>query len=395
MQSGLRYNDILIDLEVEPPMAAALADALDPFFEWAEPSGDADVSLSVSAAPPAGWTSPSGDGEAIVVDASLYPHLRSDGRRWPLPGGAYLIRIEATGSLALFNRPERRIALWNPQFAPCVLDAARLIKGLATARLEQRGAVQLHCSGVIVETAGTPPTAVLLMGDSRQGKTTILLELLKAFRVRQLSCDTVVIGADGSGALDVRGWPSPFSASHGTLADHPQLHDFVPTERRNLTYDGLWRDGHKAVLDARTVAQRFGGEIVCAADRIATFIILRFAPDQPTGVWPVRSERAFAAAMHSYYLGSRDPIYPNWHGYFTSSDMEIDRNISRIAALAFSRCQALEMVWAPGPESLLKRVWPLGEAHATLSTLMPSPETLARPDTPVTNLEARGEAPVG
>jgi thymidine kinase len=54
--------------------------------------------------------------------------------------------------------------------------------------------------------------AILILGDMWQGKTTLLLEMLDQFDVKQLSCDTVVLTptrADGGDAKEVAAdsWP--------------------------------------------------------------------------------------------------------------------------------------------------------------------------------------------
>jgi hypothetical protein len=67
------------------------------------------------------------------------------------------------------------------------------------------------------------------------------------------------------------------------------------------------------------------------------------------------------------YLGSRDPIYHNWHRWLTASDELLEANITTTAERLASSVPIYRMVWAPGPRSLLKRVPALARAHPVLS----------------------------
>jgi hypothetical protein len=70
------------------------------------------------------------------------------------------------------------------------------------------------------------------------------------------------------------------------------------------------------------------------------------------------------------YLGSRDPIYHNWHGYIEVADSTIDQNIQQMARRLFACCDVHTLTWAPSAVSLLKRVAPLGRVHKDLSRVL-------------------------
>jgi hypothetical protein len=201
-----------------------------------------------------------------------------------------------------------------------------------------------------------------------QGKTTVLLELLAGFEVDQLSCDTTCLTPSAQG-VSARGWPSPFSMSHGTMADHPRLHEHIPLNRRTLPYDQLWREGRKSVLTSREVTGLFGAGLAPAASEIAAALLLRFRPEGPVGLTPLSDGAAVRAALSLVCLGSRDPIYHNWHRWFVCDETRLDANITVIAECLLASAPVVEVGWAPSIVSLLKRVAPLAAAHPGLSAL--------------------------
>jgi hypothetical protein len=303
-------------------------------------------------------------GSRVAVDTSLYQHLASDGWRFDVPGG-YVVRIELTKTCAYFDGSQRRVDLYQPVLDLLILDAVRTVKSLLTPAVEAAGGVQLHAAAVTLDDG----RAVLLLGDMWQGKTTLLLELLAEFHVHQLTCDTLVLLPDRDG-LSAHGWPSPFSVSHGSLSDHPELAEYFPVERRDVQYDMLWREGKKVVLSSGDVVDHFGTTINPNANGLAHCLVVRFKPDEPTGLRTLTEEAEVAGALRSVYLGTRDPIYHDWHGYIRVSDTDIDRNVESVARRLMEACPVSVMTWAPSATSLLKRVPPLGRTHKHLGNLL-------------------------
>lgn len=365
----IRYVGLGIDLRCDPAARAAIAAELEPFFTFGPGAGAGSLlRLELAGAPPDALRRLTGTpGSLVAVDTSLYKHLASTGTRWEMPGG-HLVRIDATGTLFAFDRVGRLARLYQEDEELRLRDAVRAIKNLFTPAAERAGAVQIHCSGVV-----SGGRAILLLGDMWQGKTTVLLEMLDQFDVGMLSCDTVLIRPDGDregGGITVAGWPSPFSVSHGTLSDHGRLHDFFPEERRGVPYAELWREGRKSVLKAEQVVERFGSRIEPGAGEVSACIVLRFKPDEPTRMEPVGSAEALAAHLRTVYLGSRDPIYHNWHGFITCDDASIEANIDTVAARLFAAADTYVLTWAPSVTSLMKTVPTLAQAHRTLGPLL-------------------------
>lgn len=356
-------------LAVDLPSAALelLRSELEPFIVVREnaPGPAPLLTLTLRAAPaPRAWREVT-EGERIAVDTSSYAHLASHGLRYPTTGG-YVVRIDLTDTYVFFDAGVRRAVLYQPALDLLTRDAVRLIKSLLISFTEAHGGIQLHAAGVTLDDG----SAVLLVGDTRQGKTTLLLELLSSFRVQQLSCDAVVLLPDGERNITVHGWPSPFSVSHGTLSDHPELAAFFPDDRRGVRYDTLWRDGRKSILTSAQVVTTLGRRIEPAATRIAHVVVVRFRPDEPTGLRSVTSPTEFTSAVRSLCLGSRDPIYHNWHGYVVADEAAIERNIDLLTARLLASVPVTVMTWAPSAASLFKRIPELGRAHEHLGDLL-------------------------
>ncbi|HLL46751.1 MAG TPA: hypothetical protein VK399_08570 [Longimicrobiaceae bacterium] len=367
-EATLTFSGLALGLSGPEEILSAIRGEVEPFFHIGPRGGPTTVDLSLASENPAAVAARcEGPGEVVAVDTSLYAHLASMGRRWGSPrSDRWVVRVDTTGTYVLFDRSAARIEVVQPQPELQARDAVRLIKGLLTSGLESCGAIQVHASGVTTRDGG-----VLLLGEMWQGKTTLLLELLSEFHTRQLSCDTVVLHEEEEdGGISAHGWPSPFSVSHGTLADHPVLHDAIPLERRTLAYDTLWREGKKSVLHSSEVVARFGTALDPSTRHLAACIIARFAPAEETRLRRVETVDELLRFLPSVYLGSRDPIYHNWHGYFTCDDAAIDRNMERVGTALFAQTPVYEVIWGPSAVSLLKRVPQLERAHKTLGPLL-------------------------
>lgn len=367
-RTTLRYDTIALELAAPEAVLAEVTGALHPFFVSADSPVEVLASVTAHASPPPASLAPVGDGETVAVDTSLYKHLASSGLRWETEDEIG-VRIDLGESWVRIDKVRARVDLWQPDPARLAIELQRLVKSLITPALELTGAVQCHSAAVTVAQGGADPAAVLLLGDMWQGKTTVLLELLAGFAVRQLSCDTTVVmpGADGP---RVRGWPSPFSMSHGTMSDHRALHPFIPEERHALSYDALWREGTKSVLTSDEVTRLFGTAIEPAAERIAAALVLRFRQDEPVSLDPIDDEAEVREALTATYLGSRDPIYHNWHRWIVCPEDRIDANLARMAAALRAAVPFHRVTWAPSVASLLKRIDCLGAAHKDLGPLL-------------------------
>lgn len=366
-EATLTFSNLALGLSGPEEIMDAIRCEVEPFFHIGPRGGPTAVNLSLATEDPASIAARcEGPGVTVPVDTSLYAHLTSTGTRWGSPrSDRWVVRVDATGTYVVFDRGAAHIKVVQPAPEMLVRDGVRLVKGLLTAGLESHGSIQVHASGVTTRDGG-----VLLLGEMWHGKTTLLLDLLNEFQTRQLSCDTVVLRDEEDGAVSAHGWPSPFSVSHGTLADHPAVYDAIPPERRALSYDALWREGKKSVLRSSEVVARFGTTLEPSTRHLAACVIARFAPAEETRLRRVENRDELLAFLPKVYLGSRDPIYHNWHGYFTCDDAVIDRNMERVGTALFARTPVYELVWAPSAVSLLKRVPELERAHRTLGALL-------------------------
>ena len=364
----VQYAGLTINLEANDDLAEMVEREIEPFFSVRvapkKATSIANLALLCTPLPSELAECQNTEPRVVPVDTSLYKHLASDGRRWDLKDG-HLVKIDLTGTYGHFEPGRGSIALYQPETLLMVRDAIRLLKGLITVSVEHQGGVQLHSSSVVADGRG-----VLLLGDMWQGKTTLLLDMLSEFHVQQLSCDTTVLMSEaGGGRIAAYGWPSPFSVSHGTLADHPELYEFFPHERKDVNYATLWDEGKKAVLTSDQVVSRFSTSLVSTAKDISLCLIVRFKPEERTMISRVDSVDEFAAHLQDVYLGSRDPIYHNWHQYLNIDAETINKNISSIAKTLHASSEVYVLTWAPSATSMMKRIPFLAKHHKGLSQL--------------------------
>jgi hypothetical protein len=366
-ETVIGYGPLSMTAAMEQAMLATVREELEPFFTFGDPTPGALVigSFEVHLEPaPRFDTINEAPGVAIQVDTSLYKHLASSGRRWK-DGDEIVIRIDATGSLFRFDLQSSQVDLWQSDERLASLDAVRTIKSVFTAALERENCVQLHSSGVVDSEGGT-----LILGDMWQGKTTLLLEMLSGFDVRQMSCDTVVAWRLPDGGIAARGWPSPFSMSLGTMSDHAQLKVEFPPEARKTPYPVRWSERRKCVLTSKALVELFDTSIQPETSHVHTIILARFSPQEETRLEPLVSEEKLRAILGKVYLGGRDPIYHNWHGFISSSDAHIEEVIERFAEAAFESVKLYEMVWAPSATSLIKRIDRFARLHKQMRDIV-------------------------
>jgi len=294
-------------------------------------------------------------GKPVTIDTSLYKELQTGGKRID-SNNDFAILIDKTRSIVLFDRENNRVVVHNQQSDVLAIDVIRIIKSLIAINCERKGCIMLHASGIVFrETEG-----VLFLGDSRNGKTTILMEALSKFAADMLSCDTSILKLEND-KLVARGWPSNFSVSIGTMYDYQSLHKFLPKEKRNLSYVEAWDIYDKHVLDTKEVIRSIGTKIQPEC-KIETMIALNFAPEVTTGITEVVERDTVARWLTKTYLGSRDPLYPNWHSFWAVDDEQINDNIAYfVDHILNNGLKFYQMNWAPGPEALLRRVesmWP-------------------------------------
>ncbi|WP_416959406.1 hypothetical protein [Streptomyces sp. Agncl-13] len=335
-----------------------LASALDPFLPRVTREADADVRVEALATDVGDEVRAElGAGTELVIDASLYP-TNTRGRRIDLADGRHAVLIDKTATVCLVSPRERLVRVYQPDEGLLRLDSDRLIKGLATSLAEADEELVVHASAVVTPSG----QAVLFPGDSRNGKTTILLHTLARFDVAMLSCDTSFLRWDGD-QLWATGWPSNFSLSTGTLHDFDFLHALMTPQQRELTYTQAWGIYPKEVLDTREVIARAGASVVTRAP-VSSVVFLNFAPEEPTGIRPLSDPKKVRSWIEQVCLGSRDPLYPNWHGYQQVSEEQVERSVERFSQLIADRLPVHQLDWAPGPDQLLRHVEQLDAASS-------------------------------
>jgi hypothetical protein len=335
----------------DPAILADIEQALTPFFATAEKRSDTDVRIRLrqTTVPLEQISHIEGRGTKVVVDASLYAHQQCEGIREG-DGDQYRIFIRKTGTLFEFDRPGATIAITNADFKLLRMEAIRLIKSLASLKGEQQGALMLHASAIT-----TDDKATMFLGDTRNGKTTILLEMLTGFKCDMVSCDTSFVFEDAN-AVGIRGWPSNFSISLGTIYDFPCLHDLAPAEARKMNYRTAWAVFDKHVLDTGDVLTRTR-TIIMPQSKLRTIVFINFCKDRPAELSQAVSSTELRRYLEKVYLGSRDWVYPNWHGFYLVDGDLIATNLERMANMVEKQnISCFVLNWSPAPASFLHQI---------------------------------------
>jgi hypothetical protein len=215
----------------------------------------------------------------------------------------------------------------------------------------------LHASGVV-----TSGGCVLFAGDSRNGKTTTLLESMAGFEVAMLSCDTTIVAGVDS-ALRARGWPSSFSVSIGTMHDYADLHPHLEPEMRELGYAEAWGIHPKHVLDTHAVSTAASWEL-CPEAELRAIVALELSTEgKGVGISPL-SDKGLNEFLGGVMLGSADPLYPDWHRFWEHASGIRCRPLVDLGEwVRRGRLEAYSMRWAPHPQALLRRIPVLDDVH--------------------------------
>ncbi|HVQ74245.1 MAG TPA: hypothetical protein VMT79_01785 [Candidatus Binatia bacterium] len=123
------------------------------------------------------------------------------------------------------------------------LALMRVVREIATNRAQAAGGLLLHSAAFTAEGRG-----VLIAGQKRAGKTTLLLHMLGAGGAHYVSNDRVLVATDGAAPPGARGVPTIVALRPGTLDFFPALAARLAAtcHRYRLTLDeaaALWRQG--------------------------------------------------------------------------------------------------------------------------------------------------------
>lgn len=293
-------------------------------------------------------------GERIDIDVSLYPTATDGWSVWI--GETRLVVTRKARTLFVLAPGSRLAGVFNADPVSLEVDTMRLVKSLIALHCEARGMRLLHASGI--EFAGC---SVLFAGDSRNGKTTMLLEAMASFEAGMLSCDTSIVYEAANG-LQVRGWPSNFSVSIGTMLDFSDLLAHLTPPMRKLGYREAWDIHPKQVLLAADVAEGANWRIQ-PEGRLAAIVTLTLNPEGEIGLTPL-SGAELDEFLAGVTLGSADPLYPDWHGFWGKAPPPDARPVLRLGErVREGELEAYAMQWAPPPQTLLRRIPMLDRIH--------------------------------
>jgi hypothetical protein len=309
---GYRLGPARIDVESDDADAARwLREFLLPWFEACPPgAGEFRVRLTGSA-------SALGDLARRQAAARLRPHacFALDSQVVELPGWTdaegSVLADDRLGCFYQLRRGSVEIAA-PPGIRRVRIGLMRVVRELAALRmLREAGCLDLHAAAFAVKDR-----AVLLVGPTRAGKTTLLVSSLASGRASLLANDRVFVDTRRTPGLAI-GVPTLVSIRPDTLERFPSLGSSVPGGTALLhaaeieahaadVSGGGGRAEHS--LSPAQLAQQLGAGILRCAP-IAAIVFPEIAPAQSRwSLTPLAPERAGARLRENLYgarLGPR------------------------------------------------------------------------------------------
>lgn len=292
---SLRCGQAAVELSAPPSVRQTLRDYLSPYIAFAPIAGvraPLRIHCSVDRERLRAilrWfrSSPSSE---IRLHGGLCGRTARDGstlRVWNIGDNiAYEITVAATTDLHF---------VCDAFSATACLDLARIVRGVLSRAVEQRGGRRIHAAAV-----GTERGAVLLVGPSGAGKTSFMLAALQSRWASSLIANDKALLVRGTPAPSVLGIPYAISIGPGALASCPAL-----ARRRN----GRFING-ETYYWPRQVAAALGSNLVDGKQVLAVVRCVLRLDDAAPRLRRVGIEEAiegiacFTEAMHPDWLHS-------------------------------------------------------------------------------------------
>lgn len=351
---SLHYDDIAINITFESnfnEVEKFMREYFQPYFLWVEKIVEerrADVRVFLGKKPD---HAPSfKDSPLIRIDDSgsflhCSAHKVQDGQiSW--------LKLMPFGTIVSVDRFARAIAVYGFTEDCLKVPLLRIIEDIVAVELQSEGAIFIHASGVEVDGR-----VILLIGNKGAGKTTGLARLLSTFNARKVCNDTAVLFTRSDGSITVRGWPSFFKVSLGSIAAIIELAGAFPQAHRDTLADEgrLWSIYKKVALFPMQAAELFGADIL-AEGKLGSVILARFSMSDPPRC--VALDWAEASQSFDQFLqGLYNPNHSSEFHLAAVSKQDVQRSMKSFLQTATKISVPLyEMRWAPAIEDMFSLV---------------------------------------
>lgn len=358
------YSNLTLGLDI--PIGGQLEEFLkqyfQPYWDWHsdEISGNECLGKLIVRVGAPNLDPPLDDEPWCVVDGSK-GFLSCRGRMRDLVN-VRQVELEPSGALVTSQPVARTVEVMGFDEKSLRIPSLRLIEDIFSNALQNRGAIFVHASAVVVDGR-----AVLFVGNKGAGKTTILAHCLGGFSVSKMANDTVCIWLD-NGQPVARGWPTFFKAQAGTLATTPELARDFPFHAKGALDDDveLWSYYEKVALYPGEAAERFHSDIIAQSPLMA-IVFSEFSRENIPNLERV-SWSSEEAKLDDYLQGVRNPNHPEWLMYEPVDHQLFEAGLRRIN-LAFDaeNVAAYRLFWAPSLDDLLTRLPELRPVNKTLA----------------------------
>jgi hypothetical protein len=347
-----RYRTVIVALRL-PPDASGLMTFLRTYFEPLfdvipeQEQSVVEAEIEVVRPLPTLAVPDFAQGNRITVDGSKgflamagCPVDQQDGRWVALdPSGAMVHVPVGARTVRVIATPEMDIRI----------VVLRLIEDIALNAVQNSGGIVLHAAAVVADGA-----AVVAVGNKGAGKTSFLCEVLEAFAASMLCNDNACVFETDAGIV-VRGWPSFFKASLGTVLSHDALADYVPVMADLDDVDAVWSTYEKTALYPNEAAEAFG-TITTPEALLGQLLLPTFSREAPVGLKTV-TPQAVKDELEACLQGIHNPNHPEWLGINPVDPQRVAAGFARfVDALARFHVPVTLVNWAPALPDLLRRI---------------------------------------
>jgi hypothetical protein len=284
---------------------------------------------------------------ALGREVAIQPHLLME--RYRRAGLAVddeawrLVKQVPSETIVLTERTTRTMVATNHSPGTLAKDTRRLLRDVVAAALIQRGAVELHASGV-----ARNDLAVAFAGSSNAGKTTLLVETLRA-RAGDLLCNGRVFLRAAEDRITALGVPEHILFRPGTLAQIPELRVHWPSELTAAVDRGedIWQrdQTQKVSVQVRDLLACLQVRAVAAAELRVIALVDLTAMNDGTPIVPLSA----AIGEHIDPLLGDDRTYQRrlWHGAVTLDPATVAAHRAAVLAALAERVQVVTVQRSP------------------------------------------------
>lgn len=349
MEWFCRYRSVVVALSLpheSSELITFLRAYFEPFFEVGEVHQSCSVVAEIIVTFGELPTVPV-SAEQITVDGSKgFLHL--EGLRWRQDDDMW-VWLQPSGAVIHIKKKTNRVQVHAQSNTDLRLVLLRLVEDITSNAIQNNGALILHGAAVVVNGL-----AVMALGNKGAGKTSFLCEALERFYSTKLANDNVCVFVEQKG-ITLRGWPSFFKASLGTVISYGALVGYTP-KGALLDDDGaVWHTYEKIALYPTEAAEAFSTEITAEA-KLGQILLPRFSTEYGVDISQM-DPSVMREELAMYLQGIHNPNHPEWLELNPVESWQVTETMNRfVDALSRFAIPLMTLRWGPSLHDQLRRL---------------------------------------